>query len=119
MPLLLKPIRCPHCNDPIDKPLLRRNGVLKDFLKSTAFACPHCGQGIKYPENGDTFMSMGIFVAVILAPLFHFWDLKLMDTRYLFGTGIAIMIIGSFTQKLVKEKLPKISPPLPNKTNSE
>ena len=100
MALLLKPLRCPYCSEPMDKRLLRREGLLHDFLKSNKFPCPHCKNWVVYPEKADTAASMGIFIAVILAPLFHFWDVKLMDTRYLFALGLAVFIVGSFTQKL-------------------
>jgi hypothetical protein len=108
VPLLIKPLRCPHCKEPIDKALLRRKGYLQDFLRSVPFPCPHCSNGLKYPENGDTFMSMGIFIAIILAPLFHFWDFQLMDTRYMFALGCAVIVVGSFIQKLNKASLPAL-----------
>lgn len=57
-------------------------------------------------------MSMGIFIAIILAPLFHFWDFQLMDTRYMFGLGCAVIVIGSFIQKLNPASLPN-----PDKTD--
>lgn len=86
----------------MDKRLLKREGLLQDFLKSEKFPCPHCKNFVRFPEKADTMSSMGIFVAVILAPLFHFWEVQLMDTRYLFALGVAIFIVGSLTLKLEK-----------------
>ncbi|GAA5316876.1 MAG: hypothetical protein AseanaTS_20800 [Candidatus Pelagadaptatus aseana] len=86
----------------MDKRLLRREGLLQDFLKSEKFPCPHCSNQVRFPEKADTMASMGIFVAVILAPLFHFWEVQLMDTRYLFALGVAIFVAGSLTLKLEK-----------------
>lgn len=90
----------------MDKRLLNQHNLLQNFLKSKPFACPHCQQGVVYPEKADTLLSAGIFVAVILAPLFHYWEIGLMDSRYLFILGVAIAIVGLFTQKLVKAQLP-------------
>ena len=102
MALLIKPLRCPHCAEPIDKALLRRKGLLKSFLNRKPFPCPHCEQSVVFPEQADTLVSMGLFVAVILAPLFHFWDIGFMDSQHLFLLGTAIVIVGIFTQKLTK-----------------
>ncbi len=102
MALLFKPLRCPHCQQPVDKPLLRHHGQLKTFLKRQAFPCPHCNRAVIFPEKADTPVSLGLFVAVILAPLFHFWQISFIDSRYLFGLGLAIILVGGFTQKLHK-----------------
>ena len=91
----------------MDKRLLSRHKLLRDFLKSKPFACPHCERGVVYPEKADTILSAGIFVAVILAPLFHYWDIGLMESRQLFVLGVAIAIAGLFTQKLAKANLPE------------
>ena len=102
MALVVKPLRCPYCRQPMDKPLLRRHGLLKPFLARQPFPCPHCEKAILFPEKADTVVSAGLFVAVILAPLFHFWELQLLDPRLLFALGAAITVAGLFTQKLVK-----------------
>ncbi|NIB42016.1 hypothetical protein HBA55_20595 [Pseudomaricurvus alkylphenolicus] len=102
MALLLKPLRCPHCQEPIDKALLRRSGRLQAFLKRKSFGCPHCEQAVLFPEKADTTVSLGIFVAVILAPLFHLWEVNFIDSRHLFGVGVVVIAAGLFTQKLVK-----------------
>lgn len=106
MALLIKPLHCPHCNKPMDKRLLNRHNLLHDFLKSKPFPCPYCQKGVVYPEKADTLLSAGLFVAVILAPLFHYWDIDLMDSRHLFALGVAITLVGLFTQRLAKAKLP-------------
>lgn|GEM_PF-1432452 len=113
MALLIKPLLCPHCQKPMDKRLLSQHNLLRDFLKSKPYACPHCHQGVVYPEKADTLLSAGIFIAVILAPLFHYWEIGLMDSRYLFTLGVVVAIAGLFTQKLAKAKLP------PNKRGPE
>ncbi|NHN37810.1 hypothetical protein G8764_10925 [Pseudomaricurvus alcaniphilus] len=102
MALVIKPLRCPYCNEPIDKNLLRRHGLLQTFLKRKPFPCPHCQKSVVFPEQADTVLSMGIFVAVILAPLFHFWELDFISSTHLFGLGTAIIVAGLFTQKLSK-----------------
>ena len=102
MALLLKPLRCPHCAQPIDKNLLRRHGLLQAFLARKPFACPHCQQKVLLPEKSDTIVSMGIFVAVILAPLFHFWTVEFINSLHLFALGSAIIVVGLITQKLEK-----------------
>lgn len=100
--LLLKPLRCPHCNQPIDKPLLKRKGLLKTFLDRKPFGCPHCEASVVFPEKSETLVSAGIFVAVILAPLFRLWEVEFIESQHLFITGAVILTAGLITQKLVK-----------------
>lgn len=102
MALLIKPLRCPHCSEPMDKALLRRHGELKTFLERKPFPCPHCSRQVVFPEQADTVLSMGIFVAVILAPLFHYWEVSFINSVQLFTLGCAIIITGLLTQKLKK-----------------
>lgn len=102
MALLFKPLRCPHCQEPINKAMLKRQGKLQTFLKRKPFPCPHCEQLVVFPENGDTTLSMGIFIAAVLAPLFHFWEVAFIDSKLLFGVGVGVIIVGALTQKLKK-----------------
>ena len=102
MALLLKPIHCPHCQKPIDKPLLQKHGALKAFLGSKPFPCPHCELQVLFPENGDQVLSIGLLLTVILAPLFHLWQVDFIDSRLLLGLGITTIVVGIFTQKLDK-----------------
>ena len=106
MALLIKPLRCPHCQQPMDKRLLRLHGTLKNFLSRKPFPCPHCARGIIFPEKADNLLSIGIFVAAILAPLLHFWQVDPIDSRHVFILGTGLIIIGLFTQKLQKSELP-------------
>lgn len=89
----------------MDKALLKRRGLLKPFLARQPFPCPHCQGSIKLPEGAETMTSIGLFVAVILAPLFYFWQLPSIEPVYIFGLGLAIMLFGMWSQKL--EKAPK------------
>lgn len=102
MPLMLKPLRCPHCQNPMDKRLLNQHGLLKSFLASDPFACPHCQNRIVYPQDADRVLSIGLFIAVILTPLFYFWDVKFIQSTHLFLIGLAITFAGTLTQKLEK-----------------
>ncbi len=102
MALVLKPLRCPYCREPMDKRLLRQRGLLKRFLNRKAFPCPYCERAIKFPEQADTVLAVGLFVAAILAPLFHFWQVEALSSRILFGIGTIICVVGLWTQKLVK-----------------
>ena len=102
MALLLKPILCPHCQKPIDKRLLEKHGALKAFLGSKPFPCPHCELQVLFPENGDQVLSIGLLLTVIIAPLFHLWQVDFIDSRVLLGVGIATIVVGIFTQKLDK-----------------
>ncbi len=106
MALLIKPLRCPHCQQPMNKRLLRLHGTLKPFLSRKPFPCPYCAQGIIFPDKADTPVSIGIFVAVILAPLFQLWQIAPIDPRHVFILGCGLIIVGLFTQKLQKSKLP-------------
>lgn len=85
----------------MDKALLKREGLLQPFLQRKAFPCPHCQASIKLPEGVETLTSVGIFLAVILAPLFHFWQLGL-EPLYIFALGLALVLFGLWSQKLVK-----------------
>ena len=102
MAILLKPILGPHCQKPIDKRLLQKHGALKAFLASKPFPCPHCELQVLFPENGDQVLSIGLLFTVILAPLFHLWQVDFIDSRLLLGLGIATIVVGIFTQKLDK-----------------
>lgn len=86
----------------MDKALLKRHNLLKPFLQRKAFPCPHCQQSIKLPENAETLTSMGLFVAAILAPLFHYWQLLPIPALYIFGIGLLVLLLGLWSQKLVK-----------------
>ncbi|BFM06662.1 hypothetical protein [Halioxenophilus aromaticivorans] len=99
---LVKIVRCPYCNVPMDKALLKRHGLLKAFLQREAFPCPHCQKAIQLPESAEKLTSIGLFVAVILAPLFHYWQLVPIPALYVFGIGLALLLFGLWSQKLVK-----------------
>jgi len=99
---LIKIVRCPYCQVPMDKALLKRSGLLQPFLQRKAFPCPHCQKSIRLPESTETLTSIGIFVAVILAPLFHYWQLQGIKPIYIFALGLALMLFGLWSQKLVK-----------------
>lgn len=107
MALIWKPLRCPHCLQPMDKRLLKRHGSLQAFLKRKPFPCPHCEKGIILPENADTPVAIGIFVAVILAPLFQLWQIEPIDPRHVFAIGVLVLLGGLAWQKLEKSTLPK------------
>lgn len=100
--LVFKPLRCPHCQKPVDKPLLKQHGLLQAFLKRKPFACPHCQQQVVLPEKYETLISVGILIAVVLAPLLLFWDVSYLDSKVVFGFGAALSIVGLITQKLDK-----------------
>lgn len=116
MALIFKPLRCPHCQQPMDKRLLRRHQSLQAFLRRQPFACPHCAAGVVLPEHADTPVAIGLFVAVILAPMFQFWNVEPIDPRHVFGLGLALILVGQMLQKLHKANLPK--PNLPKSTAS-
>ncbi len=86
----------------MDKALLKRHGLLKPFLQRQPFACPHCQKSVQLPENAEKLTSMGLFVAAILAPLFHYWQLIKIPSLYVFGIGLALLLFGLWSQKLVK-----------------
>lgn len=102
MTALIKILRCPHCDKPMDKALLQKRGLYKAFIARKTFACPHCEAAIKLPEGAETLTSVGIFVAVILAPLFHFWEISGVNPLYVFGIGLALLLFGLWSQKLIK-----------------
>jgi len=102
MALQLKPLNCPHCDSVINKRQLQKSGHLKAFLKSKSVPCPHCQQSVIYPEHADTLLSVGILIAVFLAPLFHVWEVSWVSSKAVFGAGVIIAIIGMLTQKLDK-----------------
>lgn len=102
MALVFKPLRCPHCEKPINKPLLKQHGLLQTFLKRQPFACPHCQEQMVLPEKYEVAISSGVFLAVFIAPLFHLWDITLLDPRFLFGLGAVLAVGGLLMQKLHK-----------------
>ena len=102
MALLLRPLPCPHCQRPINKPILKEHGLLSDFLKSKPLPCPHCDAKVIYPEKADTLLSVGLMVAAIVAPLFHYWQVEFLDAKWVFALGAAMTVAGIFTQKLAK-----------------
>ncbi len=102
MAFLFKPLRCPHCNNPMDKRLLQQKGLLQKFLNRKAFPCPHCERPIKLPEQAEKLVSAGLFTAAILAPVFYFWSVPPINPQHVFIIGAAITAIGVWQQKLVK-----------------
>ena len=102
MALVFKPLRCPHCQKSVTKPLLKQRGLLQTFLKRQPFACPHCQEQVVLPEKYETAISSGVFLAVFIAPLFYLWDVALMDSKLLFGFGAVLAIGGLLMQKLHK-----------------
>ncbi|MBU3069559.1 hypothetical protein KOI40_06975 [Aestuariicella sp. G3-2] len=102
MALVLKSLRCPHCQQPVDKPLLKERGLLQTFLKRKPFPCPHCEEQVVLPEKYETLISVGILISVILAPLLLIWEVSFLDSRAVFGLGAALAITGLITQKLDK-----------------
>ena len=102
VPLNLKPLRCPYCRQPVNKKQLREQQQLQAFLKRQPFPCPHCGQRVLCPEQSDTLISVGLLVTAILTPLFHYWEISWLTPPQLFSLGVAIVITGVMTQKLIK-----------------
>lgn len=102
MALVFKPLRCPHCQKPVTKPLLKQHGLLQTFLKRQSFACPHCQEQVVLPEKYETAISSGVFLAVFIAPLFYLWDVTLLDSKFLFGLGAVLAVGGLLLQKLHK-----------------
>ena len=100
MAILLKPLPCPACNQSISKRQLQSSGQLKAFLNSKEFACPHCQGTLQYPENGDRLLSLGILVAVFIAPLLQYWNADSIAGKVAFGIGAAMTITGIVTQKI-------------------
>lgn len=102
MAFLFKPMRCPYCNNPMDKNLLRQKGLLETFLQRKPFACPHCAQSIKLPEQAEKLVSVGLFTVIFLGPMFYFWPLPPFNPQHIFAIGLLITCIGIWQQKLVK-----------------
>ncbi|GAB2189017.1 hypothetical protein [Sessilibacter sp. MAH2] len=99
---LVKTLRCPYCDVPVSKELLKTQGSLKAYLNRKEFPCPHCTKAIKLPENAESLVSIGLFTAVILAPLLHVWRFEGLNPLYAFGIGCALIVLGMSKQKLVK-----------------
>ena len=102
MALHLKSLPCPHCQQSIHKSQLQQQQLLKKYLSSKPFPCPNCSEKIIYPENADQLLSIGLLFTMILAPLFHLWQVEWFDSRLLLGAGIIITLMGIFTRKLAK-----------------
>ncbi|MYM65035.1 hypothetical protein [Pseudomaricurvus sp. HS19] len=102
MPLNIKPLRCPHCQQQVTKKQLREQQQLKTFLNRQPFPCPHCGKQVVCPEQSDTLISVGLLITAILTPLVHFWQVSWITPQQLFALGVAIVITGVLTQKLIK-----------------
>jgi hypothetical protein len=88
----------------ISRETLQKTGDFKDFNNRKPFPCPHCKESIKLPESAETVVSAGLFVAVILAPLFHFWEVQGIKPLYLFGIGCGLVVFGLAKQKLIKSE---------------
>ncbi|WP_317931608.1 hypothetical protein [Halioxenophilus sp. WMMB6] len=86
---------------------MKRSNLLRPFINRQPFPCPHCQAEIQLPEGAENLTSIGLFVAVILAPLFHFWQLSGINPLYVFTLGSALMLFGLWSQKLVKAKNPQ------------
>ena len=102
MSLILSPLHCPWCQHAVTKSELREQGLMKTYLAREAFPCPHCQQSVTLPEKAESLISSGLFIAVILAPLFYYYQWLFIDPRLLFGLGVALVITGALFQKLQK-----------------
>ncbi len=102
VPLNIKPLRCPWCQQPVTKKQLREQQQLKTFLNRQPFPCPHCGRQVVCPEQSDTLISVGLLITAILTPLVHFWQISWTTPQQVFALGLAIVIAGILTQKLSK-----------------
>ena len=102
MSLILSSLRCPWCQQPVTKAELRDSGALKAYLAREPVDCPHCGRGISLPEKAETMISSGLFIAVILAPMFYLYGWLGVNPMILFGLGVALVLAGAWFQKLQK-----------------
>lgn len=109
MSLILSPLRCPWCQQSVSKKSLEELGLLKTYLARQAFPCPHCQKSVTLPEKAESMISSGLFVAVILAPLFYYYNWLFIDPRLLFGLGVALVLTGAWFQKLQKVTEPSES----------
>lgn len=102
MSLILSRLRCPWCQQTVTKAEVKHSGQLKAYLAREAIHCPHCEQPIALPEKAETMISSGLFIAVILAPLFYLYGWLKLNPLYLFGLGIALILAGAWFQRLQK-----------------
>ena len=93
--------QCPHCNHTITKAELRSKGSLKQLLSRKPFDCPACEASVQLPEIYEKLTSIGLLLAVFIAPLLHLWGIKLLWSLIFLGLGSLMIIISLFTQKLV------------------
>lgn len=107
MSLILSSLRCPWCAQAVSKSQLKEQGSLKAYLARKPFTCPHCQQAITLPEKAETLISSGLFVAVILAPLFYYYQWLFIDPPVLFALGVALVVVGIWLQKLIKVITPE------------
>lgn len=102
MSLILSRLRCPWCQTPVTKQELNDGGQLKAYLARETVLCPHCQKPIALPEKAETMISSGLFIAVILAPLFYLYGWLNLNPFILFGLGVALILAGAWFQKLQK-----------------
>lgn len=102
MSLILNPLRCPWCGQTLSKAQLREQGLLKALLARQPLPCPHCQQLVSLPERAEQLISSGLFVAVILAPLFYYYQWLSLNPKLLFGLGLALVFTGAVMQRLQK-----------------
>lgn len=102
MSLILSRLHCPWCQATVTKQQLKESGSLKAYLAREAVPCPHCQKLIELPEKAETMISSGLFIAVILAPLFYLYGWLNLNPFILFGLGVALILAGAWFQKLQK-----------------
>jgi endogenous inhibitor of DNA gyrase (YacG/DUF329 family) len=102
MSLILSRLQCPWCQTPVTKGQLKADNQLKAYLNRQPIACPHCQQPIALPERAEKMISSGLFMCVVLAPLFMIYNWLNINPFALFALGTALVAAGIYFQKLQK-----------------
>lgn len=103
MPLSFKPLSCPSCCKPVNQKNLSKAGY-KTLLSRKIFACPHCQAEIQLPQRWEQMISLGLLTSVIFAPLSYYWRYLEQGALLVLGSGIMMIAIGAFNQRLVSNE---------------
>lgn len=102
MALLLKPLRCPHCQAFMDQALLKKHKQLRSVERGQSFPCPHCEKRVRLPKGCHQLTLAGLYFLIILSPLFLLWPQDWISPLQTASIGLALTIAGLCLQILKK-----------------
>jgi uncharacterized protein YbaR (Trm112 family) len=86
--------KCPYCRETVSLEMLKQQGTNKALLNREVIPCPHCHKPVQLPAFAEKLVSVGLLLAVILAPLTLYWWSGKIISYTLLLIGLVFIVIG-------------------------